>query len=331
MTSLLKITDTLEVDPAYAGFHRQPHDGNGSATVAKTVAEGGAVSEHGRTFHSFKQGAYFLPNDATEQDRLNVQHSLITMLLDGKLGLAPPVSASASPKHVLDVATGTGIWALDFAKQHPESSVVGSDLSLIQPAEVGVTNVRFVQGDAENEDWDFPCLFDYIHLRCMVTCFTDVNTVLKRIYKQLAPGGWVEFQDTTAEAQHADGAPGVEGTALSDFCKGLIGGMKAVGKDPTWIGRIEELLTAHGFVDVHVKALPNPMGAWPKEAKYKKVGALAAINLDMALDSGIKLFLANGWTDEQAKDLAARVRKEMAEGKLHAFVPFYVAYARKPE
>lgn len=38
-----------------------------------------------------------------------------------------------SPKNMLDIATGTGISAIQFAKEHPESNVVGTDLSTIQP------------------------------------------------------------------------------------------------------------------------------------------------------------------------------------------------------
>jgi methylase of polypeptide subunit release factors len=33
---------------------------------------------------------------------------------------------------VLDIGTGTGIWAIDFADEHPEAEVIGTDLSPIQ-------------------------------------------------------------------------------------------------------------------------------------------------------------------------------------------------------
>lgn len=33
---------------------------------------------------------------------------------------------------VIDIGTGTGIWAIDFADEHPESEVIGTDLSPIQ-------------------------------------------------------------------------------------------------------------------------------------------------------------------------------------------------------
>lgn len=50
-----------------------------------------------------------MPNDEVELDRLDMKHHEITLLLDGKLFTAP-LDASAL-HHVLDIGTGTGIWA----------------------------------------------------------------------------------------------------------------------------------------------------------------------------------------------------------------------------
>jgi ubiquinone/menaquinone biosynthesis C-methylase UbiE len=52
-----------------------------------------------------------LPNDEQENDRLDMHHALMLHLLDGKLYLAP---ISKIPQRVLDLGTGTGIWAIDF-------------------------------------------------------------------------------------------------------------------------------------------------------------------------------------------------------------------------
>lgn len=43
-----------------------------------------------------------------------------------------------------------GVWAIQYAGEHPGSRVIGSDLSLIQP-DVGadVPNVEFVREDSE--------------------------------------------------------------------------------------------------------------------------------------------------------------------------------------
>lgn len=52
------------------------------------------------------------------------------MTMDNKLHLAP----LENPQHVLDIATGTGIWAIQFAQLYPSSTVLGTDLSPIQPS-----------------------------------------------------------------------------------------------------------------------------------------------------------------------------------------------------
>jgi methylase of polypeptide subunit release factors len=66
--------------------------------------------------------AYNFPNDESEQDRLDLNHHLCLTLLDDKLHLAP--LPTDRPLRILDVGTGTGIWAMDIADQYPTSEVV---------------------------------------------------------------------------------------------------------------------------------------------------------------------------------------------------------------
>jgi methylase of polypeptide subunit release factors len=53
------------------------------------------------------------------------------LALKGRLYLAPINDISLH--NVLDIATGTGIWATEFASAFPLANVVGTDLSQIQP------------------------------------------------------------------------------------------------------------------------------------------------------------------------------------------------------
>jgi trans-aconitate methyltransferase len=58
--------------------------------------------------------------------------------------------------------------------------------------------------DAEN-DWAFPEPFDYIHARAVVTCFKDNKAMLRKIYDNLAPGGYFELQDPSFPLKSDDG------------------------------------------------------------------------------------------------------------------------------
>ena len=53
-----------------------------------------------------------MPNDDTEQERLDLYHHIFLLLKNGQLYTAP----LDKPQNVLDIGTGTGIWALDFAE-----------------------------------------------------------------------------------------------------------------------------------------------------------------------------------------------------------------------
>jgi len=53
-----------------------------------------------------------MPNDEEEQDRLDLQHHIYSLLLAGELYTAP---SESPPKRALYVGTGTEIWAMDFA------------------------------------------------------------------------------------------------------------------------------------------------------------------------------------------------------------------------
>jgi ubiquinone/menaquinone biosynthesis C-methylase UbiE len=80
-----------------------------------------------------KDGKYQYPNDETENDRLDLQHHLFSLTFDGKLFTAP-IPKEKRLHRVLDIGTGTGIWAIDFADEHPETKVLGVDLSPSQPS-----------------------------------------------------------------------------------------------------------------------------------------------------------------------------------------------------
>jgi predicted O-methyltransferase YrrM len=89
--------------------------------------------------------AYHFPNDELELDRLDSQHEILRILLDGRNYLAP-LSHENPPRKILDIATGTGRWAIEMGDEFPRTSIIGTDLSPVQP-EMVPPNVRFCIDD----------------------------------------------------------------------------------------------------------------------------------------------------------------------------------------
>lgn len=54
---------------------------------------------------------YKFPNDEREQDRLDMLHHMFKLVLHDRLFLAP---IENGPIRVLDIGTGTGLWAIEF-------------------------------------------------------------------------------------------------------------------------------------------------------------------------------------------------------------------------
>lgn len=129
-----------------------------------------------------------LPVDSRESRRLDLQNHIFNLTLEGRLYSAP---LSPDQLHnVLDIGTGTGIWAIAFAKLNPGAKVIGSDISSLERPRSflrdELPNLSFEISDAEGE-WGFGTNFDYIHGRMMMTCFRDVKVVFEKAFTFLEP------------------------------------------------------------------------------------------------------------------------------------------------
>lgn len=108
------------------------------------------------------------------------------------------------PQSVLDIGTGTGIWAIDFADEFPSALVIGTDLSPIQPGFVP-PNVKFYVDDFE-QDWEFPEVgkFDFIHWRSLSGSTGDWPKLYGQAFRNLKPGALLEVNEYDANVYSDD-------------------------------------------------------------------------------------------------------------------------------
>ncbi|KAL8646048.1 MAG: hypothetical protein Q9210_006358 [Variospora velana] len=245
--------------------------------------------ENGRRYHIYRDGAYWGPNDETHNDQQDIAHHAWRLALNQSLYLAP----IQNPTRILDVGTGTGIWAIEMAETFPDAEVVGTDLSPIQPTWVP-PNCMFEVDDVTLE-WTFrKDSFDFIHSREMFGSIADWEEYFRQCYLHLKPGGWVEALERGVKPVSDDGTVGPEHfwTTWGDTVLSI---GETWGKGFNAWEILKEKMEAAGFVDVVQVPMKWPIGPWMEDVHMKELGMWNALRLDTGLEGYVmRLFTMAG-------------------------------------
>ncbi|KAJ3551103.1 hypothetical protein NPX13_g11434 [Xylaria arbuscula] len=283
------------------------------------------VIENGRTYHRFKAGKYLLPNDEGEQKRLDYQHQLYTTVLNGKLFIAP---IGHRLRTVLDVGTGTGIWAIEVGLEYPGAQITGTDLSPIQPS-YAPPNVAFEICDAEDE-WSFRHPFDLVHMRAMVTCFRNPRAVFEEAYRSLVPGGFIELRDPILPFCFLTPPP--EGCALQEWGEKLMEAARLLGRDWGVATRYSQILGDIGFVNITERRETIALSPWVKGSHNKQLSLLLQHDILAMLEPmSMALFTrVLGWDARRVSDCLELVKRDVQNTKIHAYSEGVHIFAQKP-
>ncbi|KAM0529168.1 hypothetical protein ACHAPS_001180 [Verticillium nonalfalfae] len=307
------ILDNSDVDSALGDSETWP---SSTASLRSSIVR--AREENGRIYHGYKDGKYVLPTDQEELDRQSMENFLKVM---------------------------DRIWALDFGEEHPESEVIGVDLSPVQPGlcvhqrALGgydtdyistPPNVHYEIDDLE-EEWSFSRNFDYIHSMMMTGAFRDWPNFYRQAFENLNPGGWVECQDINFPMKCDDDtiAPQSDLGRWNELMMeaGTLSGFRLDLCD-----RAAEMMSAAGFVDIVRIPYKWPINQWPKDVRYKTLGEWTEANFVFGLESIMLALFTRflGWKKEEVWEFIARVIAEWRDLRNHGYFEIYVTYGRKP-
>ncbi|EOD44847.1 putative tam domain methyltransferase protein [Neofusicoccum parvum UCRNP2] len=285
--------------------------------------------ENGRRYHGFREGNYFLPNDEKEQDRLDLFHHISTLVLDGKLFNAPLENSRL--QRALDIGTGTGIWAVDFADDYPECEVVGTDLSPIQPSWVP-PNCRFLVDDVEAE-WAESKPYDFIHIRTLSGSITDWPRLFQQAYNNLSPGGWIEMQEFEVRYGCDDDSYPAKAPNVHNYMKLLRESSEKFGKRMDIARDQQQWIKDAGFINVKEDLYKAPLSPWAKGRRLKEIGKYNLIHVLDAIEAySIALFTrVLNYSAEEVQVMLAKMREEYKNPELHIYWIYHVTYGQKPE
>ncbi|KAK2775292.1 methyltransferase domain-containing protein [Colletotrichum kahawae] len=320
-----------EIEPEDEGFgdlDSIPDDRMSSYTRSITSSVFDYPVEYGRRYHAYRQGAYAFPNDEPELNRLDLAHVLMFKSIGYRLYLAP--IRPETTQRILDIGTGTGIWAIQMADLFPHAEVIGTDLSAVQP-EWLPSNVKFIIDDVESA-WIDPKKYDYIFVRYMLVSIADWPRLIANIFDHLTPGGYAEFQDMDG-LYYADDATYSRSYSVPRWNARFVDACEAMGRTARPGPRPEGWVRAHGgFRGVTHKRFKAPIGPWARDAHFKDVGALNLRQLLEGLEGfSLKVYCGVlGWEEGDVGELLERVRAGLGGGGMHVMFDHHVVYAQKP-
>lgn len=251
-------------------------------------------------------------------------------MLDDKLYVAP---INPNPQRILDVGTGTGIWAIDMADAFPSAEVIGTDISPTQPS-WNPPNVSFQIDDA-NLEWTFPDnSFDFIHIRYLHGGISDWPKFYEQVFRCLKPGGWFQQIEPNIELRCDNPAvPYGEDHVYKQWAKLFYEAGDRINRTFRIDGdTMSGWAKAAGFDDITHKKYKLPIGAWPKDKRLKEMGMYTELYMDLSLD-GFALFPIGqilGWTLEEVQALVANMRKAVRDPNNRSNSDMHILYGQKP-
>ncbi|KAG6022001.1 hypothetical protein E4U40_004937 [Claviceps sp. LM458 group G5] len=295
-----------------------------TASLAPIILPGHTY-ERGRCYPVFGDIQYPIPIDEMEQDREDMQHTMMMMLTRDKLFLSP---IGDQPQNIFDIGTGTGTWAIKVGERYPSAIVRGVDIASIQPVMVP-PNVSFLVNDCEQE-WTERYV-DLVHFRFMIVMLRDTSKVLGHAFKSLRPGGWIELQEYEATPMCDDGTM-PDDDAVKQLYELVDKSFEKFGLKANLAPQLGTYLEKAGFEDIRCQVMKVPIGPWTKDRTMRIIGQYQkSVIVDGLPFLAGRPFQALEMSDAEIEATIAKARKRLHDPKVHRYLNYYFWYAQKPQ
>ncbi len=267
--------------------------------------------------HYLDEAFYLLPKDWQEGNRLDFQHFLLRLALHSNF--VAPISPFV--QRILDVGTGTGIWAREMATQFPSAFVTGVDLEPPVTTQAP-PNCQFVKADILKGLPYPPATFDFTHQRLMMVAIPALcwPSVIHELVRVTRPGGWIELVEGSSEFAPA-------GPLTSEFLHWWDIYSRKEGFDLSLLAKLGLMLQSTGLSQVQEHRLHLPLGTWD-ESKDRRIGFLLQKDILVALGSFRERFYRVLAVPYERFDMVLQGLATEWEA-YHTMLRFYIAYGQR--
>ncbi|KAI8651305.1 hypothetical protein NCS55_01374400 [Fusarium keratoplasticum] len=277
-----------------------------TASITSSILEYRKI--HGRTYKSSKTTEYWAPNDEKHVEGFDLGCDKIKDILT--------LSILKCKQRILDVGTGSGIWAIDMADIFPSAHIIGIDISPTQLS------------------WIPPNLFDFIHIRSLHDAIDDWTKLYGQLFKFLKPGGWVQHMEPGIALRCDNPATKVDKDhVFKQWAQLFYDAGDRLGRtfDIT-DKKMETWACEAGFTQIPPKTLKLPYGGWPKDPTLKELGRYVNFYMDMSLGGFATYPMSQilGWSLEEITVLVTQMRAAINDQKNFPNGGMYVTYGQKP-
>ncbi|KAJ5928422.1 hypothetical protein N7466_007378 [Penicillium verhagenii] len=307
-------SDTIDIDPDFY-------------TMEKAYGE-----DDWKSYQSLKSEDYWSPSDELQFEAYETGH-IIFLLLDYHRN-NPLHRALVKPKHVLDVGTGKGSWAIDMADMYPDATVRGVDL--YPPPDTWIPPNCVFEVDDLLQPWTWTDKFDLIYLRHMLGSFDwdGWATLYNNCYENLEPGGWIEQFEFNIQV-FSDDKSLPQDTILSQWADIWHPVSERAGRPFQVQDKMRSSLERAGFVEIQEKVYKVPVGPWARDPVLKELGLLHNQHWATGLEGYCMWLLTTfglptPWSPEEVQVFLAKTRSELKNPAFHGYQYGRRIWARKP-